>query len=327
MAGPYADVATCLQEALTKNANGEFRGLLTKVMEQPGHLLARREQKLWPAFVVTTCEALGGERAVGLWPAAAVEFAVGAIDVADDLGDGQWNEGWSRPARAPNASVALGALAQYSIARSSEYLGADGAHRVGELLAQGCMESCSGQDLDFLLEQQSSITEAAAHQTTWQKSGTLVAMAFKIGAACATNNAEVIATVGEFGTRVGVISQLINDMNGLDPNKRHRGTDIALRKKTLPVAYALRCAADEGISTLLDWYSGIGVGEPGEEDRIAQLISDLGAFHYTVSVAEIHRKEALAALRSLEELTGRGPMRSLSALVGRIRLRPREMGA
>lgn len=322
LADPYAGVKACLREAIEENSSGEFRAALARIMAQPGQLLApESDVPWWTVFVVQTCQALGGgRRRTADWPAAAVDLAVGAINVGDDLGDRQWNSCWSSLTRAPNAGVALGFLAQYCVARSGERLGPERAQRVGQLLAQGCATSCDGQDLDFLMEEQSSVTEELAYQAMWKKSAELVAMAFRVGAACATDDPEAIEAAGRFGAHLGIVGQLVNDVGGLDPNSSRRGTDILQRKKTLPVAYALKVAEDEHIPALLDWYSGEASSDPEDEQRVAQLIADLGAFHYALALAEVHREEALTALRSLEDVSGHQSVRKLRPLIGRIRL-------
>lgn len=318
----YADVGAQVREAIEQNSIGEFRDTLTRIMAQPGQVLAPpSEIPWWTVFVVQGCVALGGERAAAEWPAAAVEFAVGAINVGDDLGDGQWNPCWSSLPRAANAGAALGFLVQYSLGRAAEHLGQERAHLIGDLLARGCMLSCGGQDLDFLLEEEAFATEEQAHQAMWQKSGELVGTAFQVGAACATDDSGAIGAIRNFGIHAGIVGQLGNDLEGIDPGGKQRGTDVIQRKKTVPVAYALKVAAEEGISEITDWYAGLGSPNLSSEERVAQRMADLGAFHYTLAVAETHRDAARAALRDLEKRTGKKSVRDLAGLIGRIELR------
>src|SRR5207247_2199402 len=103
------------------------------------------------------------------------------------------------------------------------------------------------------------------HEAMWQKSGELVGMAFQVGAACATDDDGVIETIRKFGIHAGIVGQLGNDLEGIDADGRQRGTDLIHRKKTVPVAYALRIAAEEGVKEITDWYSpGANPVTPGE---------------------------------------------------------------
>lgn len=141
-----------------------------------------------------------------------------------------------------------------------------------------------------------------------------MAMACQVGAAVATDEAAVIGLAATFGSHVGVVAQLLNDLAGVEPGAAGRGTDLRRRKKTLPVAFALRCAGEEGLPEVLAWYRG----EPtsiGDEEWLAGVLRDLGALHYTWVVADAHRREALATVRRLAEATGRAEVWGLRRLV------------
>jgi geranylgeranyl diphosphate synthase type I len=154
---------------------------------------------------------------------------------------------------------------------------------------------------------------------TRRKSGSLLAMACEVGAALASDDQQTLETFRSFGTHLGVVAQLLNDLVGVDPSltAEERGTDLRRRKKSLPVAYALRCAREEAILPVLEWYARPAgdAGRPGEEERVVQVMSDLGALHYAWVVADAHRREALADLRRLEALIGPRGVKRLRRLV------------
>ena len=64
-----------------------FRALLAHLMARPGRALAPGGRAEWPALVCEPCRVLGGDARAAQRAATAVEFAVAAIDVADDLVD------------------------------------------------------------------------------------------------------------------------------------------------------------------------------------------------------------------------------------------------
>ena len=167
----------------------------------------------------------------------------------------------------------------------------------------------------MLLEDVVLPTEEDAAATSWRKSGSLAAMASAVGAACATDSSDVIEMAGKFGAHAGMVAQLVNDIDGVIKGERGNSADIRRRKKTLPVAYALTCAHEENIDTLLDWYGASADLDRSKHECIAQTIRDLGALHYTCAVAAVHQSPALEAIHDLTAHTGRPGVRLLSQLV------------
>jgi geranylgeranyl diphosphate synthase type I len=319
--GQVTEVGTRLRRVVTESGGPpEFCVLLERLLAQPGRVLAPGGAPKWPAFVVDTCLALGGALDPALDAAVAVELVVAAIDVVDDVVDGEWEGEPGEWRRALNASLAMTGLAHAVAGRLADAIGMARAQRVARLLADGAVACCAGQDLDLRLEQELQVSEDEAHEMTRRKSGSLVSMACRVGAAVATDDGGAIELAGVFGEHAGVVAQLLNDLAGVELGSTRRGTDLQRRKKTLPVAFALRCARDEGLPEVLAWYTG-GPTADGDEERLAQTLRRLGALHYTWLVADIHRREALAVVRRLGEVTGRKEVSRLRRLVPVLRAR------
>jgi geranylgeranyl pyrophosphate synthase len=237
-----------------------------------------------------------------------------ASDVIDDLIDAVQPS--SEDSRLQiNAALALSQLAQCCLLPLAAQVGPERAHRISMLLAQRALISSAGQDLDLRLERRVDADEDQAHHMTVLKSGALLAMACLAGAALATDDADVLALVGAFGEHVGVVAQLLNDIAGINPRHPRLSTDLALRKKTLPLCYALRCAQDEGIADLLAWASTDAPLAHAHEQQLAKEIDRLGASHYAWVVADVHRREALALVRRLVRSTRQPTVARLRRLV------------
>lgn len=310
-----ADVEHCVRLALRElDTEPALQAFLLDFLQKPGRLLGPTDPQ-WPKFVLETCSALGGDSAAAAWAAAAVEFAVTAIDVADDLADGDLVGDREATIRAPSAALALGWLAQHCCARTAEAIGFQRAHRLSLLLATGSLASCAGQDRDMLMEAQADVSEESAAKTSWRKSGALAAMACTVGAACSTDSMDLITAAGRFGSHAGMVAQLVNDIDGILKAERGGSADIFRRKKTLPVAYALTCAREESIGNLTDWYGDSTSQDATTHREVAQTIRDLGSLHYTWAVAEIHSKQAMDAVRELSALTGSNQAFTLRRLV------------
>jgi geranylgeranyl pyrophosphate synthase len=296
----------------------EFADLLRLLMARPEFATATGKVR-WPSFVLDTCHALGGPSTAAIGAAAAVEFAICAVDVADDLIDHEWDEQHGRWERALNASLALTALAQVSASQIAEAVGDTTARRVTDLVMRYALQSLAGQDHDLRLETVSNVTEEQALEMTRRKSGSCLAMACEAGAALSSDDPGVLAAVARFGEKTGVLGQLLNDMAGAIPDATGRASDVRRRKKSLPIAYALKCARDEQIEPLLEWERAGAEDALALEPAVARLIHDLGALHYTWVVAELHRQEAIGALEELSRLTGRPAVTRLQRLIPRMR--------
>lgn len=315
-------VASEVRSALTVAADRpEFLTILEALLSRPGRILAPRGPAKWPIFVFAACRACGGEPALSIGPAAAVEFAVAAADAVDDLVDDEW-EGSVPWGRALNATAALPWLAQRCIQRVRTEIEPARAARIGRLIGDGYLAAAGGEDLDLELEARAEPSEEMAYEMTRRKSGALLAMACRVGAAVATDDPIRLDLVGRFGEQIGVIAQLLNDLAGVEPGQPGRGSDLRRGKKTLPVAFALRCVREEGVPDFPAAYYHEGPLDAADEEHIARAIRDLGGAHYAWVVADAHRREAFALLDMLEQTTGDRRVRRLRRLIPAVR--PRE---
>ncbi|HEY3061024.1 MAG TPA: polyprenyl synthetase family protein [Chloroflexota bacterium] len=287
------------------------------LLGRSGFALAIEGRDRWAPYVFSTARAFGYADQAGLAMAtAAVECAVGAIDVTDDLVDDEWDLELDRN-RALNGSLGLAFLAQVCAAQLGQR-----ARLVGELVAQQSLGSCAGQDLDLVLEAALEVAEERALQATLRKSGSLGALACQVGAALATDDHKLVELVGVFGRHLGTCAQLLNDLAGVDVAQSVSAkSDLRRRKKTVPVAFMLACAQRDGLSWVLDWYGARAGTRPAEEPAVATVLHDLGALHYTWVLADSYYREAQTALDVLVDVTRRPELKRLKRLLPSVRAR------
>ncbi len=263
--------------------------------------------------------------AAAVYAAAAVEFLVGMADVVDDLVDEDealLGDNWKQHV---NAAPPLAFLALACVHELRAWLLPERVLAIEACMLRQMLIGHSGESSDLQLEQLAFASEDDIHQMMLQKAGALVAMACQVGALLATDEAPIIEHIGQFGTHVGMVAQLLNDMSDIDPQRTRPGSDIQRRKKTLPIAYALRCAHDEHDTLLLDWANGNGPIETEQEAAIASRIRDLGGLHYAWVVAEAHQNEALRVLEALATTTKRSNIHALQRLIPPLRSQQRAM--
>jgi geranylgeranyl diphosphate synthase type I len=131
-----------------------------------------------------------------------------------------------------------------------------------------------------------------------RKTAALIAASIEAGALLATEDEAVIARYRAFGWALGLAFQLNDDLLGIWGPEQATGkepSDVAHRKKTLPVIYAWEHAGPEDRERLAALYA---TPDP-TPDAVAEIIAILertGAHEYIRSEARRYRDEALAEL-------------------------------
>jgi geranylgeranyl pyrophosphate synthase len=202
-----------------------------------------------------------------------------------------------------NAAVGLGLLSQSAVAQLAEQVGAERALRIAQRAGRWSLASVTGQDQDVLNQQRLDVSEDEALAVTRRKSGSLVRMAFEVGALVATDDEAIVSAVGDLGEAVGVIAQLLNDLAGLDVSAVGQKLDFAARTKTAPVAFLLRSAREEQHQVVLDWYAGAAgtAASPTTERELSRLANEVGALDFAWVLADAQRRDAAAALQAAAE--------------------------
>lgn len=264
-----------------------FTQLLRIPLTQPGRILSGEPPFRWYDLVFACCEASGGSRAAAPRVAAAVELLIAALDVLDDIEDGD-----SSPlvtvagtAKALNVSTALIFLSQQAIATLPQ----DGIaeHRIPKFLdalARHGAFATIGQHLDLCSEGDKEISTLDALEIARQKAGSLVAAACRLGALLGTDDESLLGLYERWGRHWGTMSQLANDFHDAQGNLDK--TDLDRRKPTLPIVFG-------GLASS---------SEPNGELTVARL-RDSGALHFTWVIFEIERE---ACRKSVTELERRG---------------------
>lgn len=133
-----------------------------------------------------------------------------------------------------------------------------------------------------------------------RKTAALIAASVQAGALLATDDEAVIDAYRGFGWSLGLAFQLNDDLLGIWGDEQATGkqpSDLAKRKKTLPLIFALERAAPEDRAQLREF---LAADEPGAEvvAEAREIIERSGAREYTRERARAERDEALNRLSS-----------------------------
>lgn len=239
-ATPFSDVIRYLEEAVERTPLPAFsRHLAAIPLRQPGKVLSGAARPTWPSTVLAACAAAGGDRQIGGKIAAAVEIFIAALDVLDEIEDGDRSPlvEAAGMAQALNISTLLLMQAQsILLGLTADNLTPERTLLCARTLAEAGLAATGGQHRDLTAERNTMISYDDALQTARLKAGVLVASACKLGALVATADPELLALYYDWGMHYGTAAQLSNDLH--DAEDEEDKTDIKLQKGTLPLLYA-----------------------------------------------------------------------------------------
>ncbi|GGQ19636.1 polyprenyl synthetase family protein [Streptomyces mutabilis] len=187
-----------------------------------------------------------------------------------------------------------------------------------------CMRVCvrmmsalvRGQGNDLAFEEDQQVTVDAYLEMAEGKTGALTGAACELAATLAGAPPVVVEALERFGRHAGTAFQIADDILGIWGDSRRTGkpvgSDLAARKKTLPVVAALHAADPEAgqLRALLD--TGVPLTE-AQTQQATVLVGQLGGRTTAEAIAQQHLDLALEALQCCDLPAGaRGELRTLA---------------
>ena len=276
-----------------------------------------RGKRIRPLIGLLAYQSIAGDHVRALPGAAAVEMGHNFSLVHDDIED-HGLERRHRPAlwtvsgipQAINTGDTLFTLSRMALHRLSEAGFDDGrVLRLMRLYDETCLALCEGQFMDiWLSEHDEWLSVDYYFDMIGRKTAALIAGSAEAGAILATDDESVVAAYRRFGWSLGLAFQLNDDVLGIWGDEAATGkeaSDIATRKKTLPLIYAKQEAAGADAERLRAILTRSHVEVSREEVDEARLILErVGAHDYTRRRARAHRDEAMAEIGSVELVDG-----------------------
>jgi geranylgeranyl diphosphate synthase, type I len=274
-----------------------------------------RGKRLRPLLGLLAYESIAGDHRPALPGAAAVELGHNFSLVHDDIEDGDverrhratlWTV-WGI-AQAINAGDTLFTLSRLALHRLTELGFSDSkVLALVRLYDETCLALCEGQFMDiWSAEQADRMSVDFYFDMIGRKTAALIAASVQAGAMLATDDAQVIEGYRGFGWSLGLAFQLNDDLLGIWGEEAATGkepSDLARRKKTLPVIYALEHAQDGEAERLRDLLSRDQPAD-GEVAEARGIIERSGARDYTRARARAEREEAIRRLEATGVVQG-----------------------
>ena len=282
---------------------------------------------LRPTLCLLACEAVGGQYEKALPSAAAIELVHNFSLIHDDIEDASperrhrptvwsiWGE-----AQAINAGDCMHAMARGAVLKLEQReVAPDKVLRAARILDDACIKLCEGQYQDISFEDRLDIKVYDYFTMIQAKTATLIGSSLEIGAMLGTDDEPVIASLKDFGHKLGIAFQIKDDILGIWGREERTGKpsagDIRQRKKTLPIVYALEKAPDPVKDALCQIYSKKSLSDRDVSDVI-KILDSSGALGYCKSLAEKYYHEAIYELDTAAILPGpRQQLKILAAFI------------
>jgi len=264
-------------------------------------------KRMRPLLGLLAYASITGDHRRALPGAAAVELGHNFSLVHDDIEDGD-RERRHRPTlwalhgipQAINTGDMLFSLSRIALHRLTDLGFPDRTVlRLMRLYDHTCVALCEGQYLDiWMSDHDDALSVELYFDMIGRKTAALIAASIEAGAVLATDDEAVIARYRAFGWDLGIAFQLNDDLLGIWGRERATGkepTDLARKKKTLPVIYAFEHATAADRVRLAELYARRRVDGKGVTELTA-ILERAGAQQYTRDQARLHRDRALAEL-------------------------------
>ena len=264
-------------------------------------------KRIRPLLGLLAFASITGDHQLALPGAAAVELGHNFSLVHDDIEDGDTERRhratlWTvyGVPQAINTGDALFSLSRIALHRLTD-LGFPDAKvlRLMRLFDQTCMRLCEGQYLDIAMSRSDDLMTVELYfDMIGRKTAALIAASIESGALLATDDEAVIGRYREFGWSLGIAFQLNDDLLGIWGHEETTGkepSDVAHKKKTLPVIYAYEHAGTDDRARLEALYASPDLDGP-EVAEIIAILERSGAREYTRDQARRYRDSALTAL-------------------------------
>ena len=271
------------------------------------HILLSRGKRLRPALFVLGARLCGYQGDLDIEYSTVFEYLHAASLLHDDVIDDSDMRRGKRAAHVVYGNQGVVLVGDFLTSKAFLKVLNLGQPRFIEKLVEAGNQMSLGEILQLLHQFDAEITEAEYNRLIYQKTGALIEAACRLGAVFAEAPEEDENNLAEFGRRLGIAFQMIDDTLDYSLTAAEFGKpvghDLDEGKITLPVILTLAQANEADHRELRD----LVVKEkrsPAEMERIKDLISGYDGFEQARKKAEdlvIEAKGYLASLPDVQE--------------------------
>jgi geranylgeranyl diphosphate synthase, type I len=249
---------------------------------------ARRGKRLRPRLLLRVAGAEGARIQDALDAAAAIEILHNYSLVHDDIEDHDELRHGRRTLwavygipQALNAGDALCAISFLVLMNAAAHHSDERVLRMVRALNEAHATMCDGQSLDLAFERATHVNLAEYHRMIAAKTAALFGASSELGALCAPCDDESVARYRELGRAYGLAFQIRDDVLGiwgsLDATGKVTANDIARRKWTFPVVWALSRTPSPATRRIAEAYARGQALDAATVTAVIEALDDLGA--------------------------------------------------
>lgn len=254
----------------------------------------------WAHLTLMCCECVGGESETGLPGAIAMELSALAADIFDDIQDQDNDElPWRQipTENALNLAICLSMLSYHAVVVLSGDKDKSHLEEIGPILSQMWITASDGQYQEVLFDTREQISLDQYFELVKRKSGSLTSCACKIGATLGGASESLVFQLEQFGTSLGIMSQIRNDLNDFLHFEKKK--DFIKNKKTLPYVYLLNVLKGKTAEKFKELTKGLKEFGDEEQNYLRHLVVDEGVIHYCRVIYEMFREKSLEIIRAV----------------------------
>jgi len=267
-------------------------------------------KRLRPVLCLLACQSLGGNWRQALPAAAALELVHNFSLIHDDIQDSSperrgmptvWSV-WGKP-QAINVGDAMHALALSSLLRLEE-TGVTHAKMVrgARILGEASLRLSEGQFRDIAYEKRMDVKMDDYLAMISGKTAALFSGSLEIGAVLATDDEWAVTRLRDFGQSLGMTFQVHDDVLSIWGDEKTTGkpsgSDILMKKKSLPVVCALEKAGSADRERLREVYQQESL-KPGDVEEVLGILQRAGARRHAQEIGANYYREAISGIDDL----------------------------
>ncbi len=270
-------------------------------------------KRLRPMIVLLSAGASGYRGSHHIDLAAIIEFIHTATLLHDDVIDDSTMRRNQETANAVWGNEASVLVGDFLYSRSFEMMVDVDSMRVMEILSHATNRIAEGEVLQLLNCNNPDTTEEEYMEVIDRKTATLFQAGARLGAVLAGASPEQEQAMADYGLKLGIAFQLVDD--ALDYNSSNEdigkniGDDLSEGKPTLPLIYAIRKGSPEQRDKLR---AAIENGGLEQIDIVMEAIESTAAIDYTAALAQREAEKAKAALAGFPDSPQREALRGLA---------------
>ena len=286
------------------------------IREIGGHLISQGGKRLRPLLVLLSAHAFGYQGRAHVELAAIIEFIHTATLLHDDVVDRSTLRRGNETANSIWGSEASVLVGDFLYSRAFQLMVEVGNARIMRIMADTTNVLAEGEVLQLASRHDPDTSEARYLEVVGRKTGKLFEAAARTGPVLAACGEADERRMADFGARVGMAYQLVDDVLDYRGSTaaigKNVGDDLADGNPTLPLIHAMDTGNEYTVRTVRE---ALRKGDVGQLPNMIEAVESVGGIEYTLAMARGHVERAHQVLRDVPDTRSRTALASLAEFV------------